>query len=110
MIAKELPVDGFHTFDIKAIPWRQSPFAKGVEVKDLGSSGGRTMQLVRFPPGTAFPVHTHGGPEFIYLLEGSLIQEGKQLGVGWSGMADTGTVDSNFHSPEGCLFLTVYST
>jgi hypothetical protein len=34
--------------DSNAIPWRKSTFAEGVEVKDLGSMDGRSMQLVRF--------------------------------------------------------------
>jgi hypothetical protein len=36
----------FH--DANAIPWRNSTFAEGIEIKDLGTSNGRSMQLVRF--------------------------------------------------------------
>lgn len=67
------------------------------------------MQLVRFAPGTAFPLHTHTGPEFIYLLEGEAVQHGQRLQAGWAATASTGTVDRHFHSPTGCVFLTVYS-
>src|SRR5215203_4564840 len=56
--------------DSESTPWRASTFAAGVEVKDLGAANGRAMQLVRFPPGTVFPVHKHAGPEFVYILEG----------------------------------------
>lgn len=97
----------FH--DANAIPWRKSTFAEGIEVKDLGMSDGRSMQLVRFAAGAAFPLHEHAGPEFIYLIEGAAIQEGKLLTVGWSAVAAAGTLDSNFHSPTGCIFLTVYT-
>lgn len=92
-----------------AIPWRKSTFAEGIEVKDLGTSDGRSMQLVRFAPGAAFPLHRHEGPEFIYLLEGNAIQEGQPLSAGWTAVAAMGTLDSNFHSPTGCVFLTVYT-
>ena len=78
-------------------------------MKDLGTSDGRSMQLVRFAPGTAFPLHTHTGPEFIYLLEGEAVQEGQLLRPGWAATAATGTVDARYHSPQGCVFLTVYS-
>ena len=67
------------------------------------------MQLVRFAPGISFPLHRHPGPEFIYLLEGCAYQEGQELRPGWAAVAATGTLDSHFHSPDGCLFLTVYS-
>jgi anti-sigma factor ChrR (cupin superfamily) len=95
--------------DANTVPWRKSTFAEGIEVKDLGTSDGRSMQLVRFAAGASFPLHEHLGPEFIYLLEGTAIQEGKGLSVGWAAVAATGTIDSNFHSPTGCVFLTVYS-
>jgi anti-sigma factor ChrR (cupin superfamily) len=91
------------------VAWRQSTFSEGVEVKDLGSANGRSMQLVKFAPGTSFPLHTHTGPEFIYLMEGVAFQEGNQLSPGWAAVAATGSIDTNFHSPSGCVFLTVYS-
>lgn len=67
------------------------------------------MQLVKFAPGTSFPLHTHTGPEFIYLMEGIAFQEGHQLSPGWAAVAATGSIDAHFHSPSGCVFLTVYS-
>ena len=102
-------VTGYHFMDATQASWRKSKFAEGVEVKDLGTADGRSMQLVRFAPGTSFPLHRHEGPEFIYMLEGIAFQEGRELRPGWAAVAATGTVDSNFHSPSGCLFLTVYT-
>jgi anti-sigma factor ChrR (cupin superfamily) len=79
----------FSCIDAASTPWRASTFAAGVAVKDLGDANGRAMQLVRFPPGTVFPVHQHAGPEFVYILEGELLQHGKRLGRGWAGEAPT---------------------
>ena len=95
--------------DADGIAWRMSTFAEGIEVKDLGTANGRSMQLVRFAPGASFPLHRHEGPEFIYVLEGIAFQEGQQLSAGWAAVAATGTMDSDFHSPTGCIFLTVYT-
>ena len=91
--------------DTDAVAWRKSTFAEGIEVKDLGTASGRSMQLVRFAPGASFPLHRHEGPEFIYVLEGIAFQEGQQLSTGWAAVAATGTMDSDFHSPTGCIFL-----
>ena len=100
---------GYQFIDAGATLWRKSTFAEGVEVKDLGAVDGRAMQLVRFVPGTSFPMHQHPGPEFIYLLEGEAYQQGQRLQAGWGAVAATGTMDDNFHSPSGCVFLTVFS-
>ena len=61
---------GYSFVDSQSIPWRKSTFAPGIDVKDLGTSNGRPMQLVRFEDGTSLPIHTHAGPEFIYRPEG----------------------------------------
>jgi anti-sigma factor ChrR (cupin superfamily) len=90
-------------------PWRASAYAAGVEVKDLGKANGQAMQLVRCQPGVVFPTHRHTGPEFIYMLEGEAIQHGQRLGPGWAGIAESGTMDEQFRSETGCVFLIVYS-
>ncbi|HEX8746416.1 MAG TPA: cupin domain-containing protein [Pyrinomonadaceae bacterium] len=103
--------DNFAFFfaDSKSVEWHASTFAPGVEVKDLGAANGRFMQLVRFPPGAVFPVHEHAGPEFVYVLEGELIQNGRRLGPGWVSVAQAGTVDEDVKSETGCVFLIIYT-
>ena len=91
------------------IAWRKSNFAAGVQVKDLGSSDGQSMQLVKFDPGARFPLHQHAGPEFIYVIEGEVIQRGKRLGPGWAGIAPSGTEEDDFVSEVGAVFLLVYT-
>lgn len=100
---------GYQFTDANAVAWRKSKFAEGIDVKDLGGADGRAMQLVRYAPGAAFPLHQHAGPEFIYLLEGEAFQEGQRLLPGWAAVAATDTIDANFHSPRGCVFLTVFT-
>ncbi len=76
--------ESFIFTDGKAVAWRPSEFAAGVEVKDLGSANGRAMQLVRFRPGATYPAHSHAGAEFIYVLEGDFAQNGQLLERGWA--------------------------
>jgi hypothetical protein len=61
------------------LPWRPSTMAPGVSVKDIAVTAGWEMQLVRFEPGAPFPVHTHEQPEFLFILEGELVQAGRRL-------------------------------
>src|SRR5262245_49957403 len=95
--------------DADRLPWRPSTFAAGVQVKDLGSADGRSMQLVRYEPGASFPAHEHSGPEFVYVLEGELLHHGRRLGPGCASVAAAGTTDRDIRSERGCVFLTVYS-
>ncbi|MCP3714975.1 cupin domain-containing protein [Paraburkholderia sp. CNPSo 3281] len=99
---------GFSCIDSASLPWVSSRYAPGVEVKNLGKADGRAMQLVRFAAGATFPDHRHTGPEFIYMLEGEAVQNGRRLAAGYVGVAGQGTVDAGFHSDTGCVFLLVY--
>jgi anti-sigma factor ChrR (cupin superfamily) len=91
------------------LPWIPSSFAQGVEVKNLGKANGRAMQLVRFQPGASFPAHVHTDVEFLYMLEGEVVQNGQKLCSGWSTVAPAGTCDRQFMSPSGCTFLLIYA-
>lgn len=98
---------GFSWVRTDDVPWRPSTMAAGVFVKDIAVSDGLEMQLVRFEPGARFPVHTHLSPEFVFILEGELIQAGRRLGPGWASVASAGTIDEDVYSEIGCVFVLV---
>jgi anti-sigma factor ChrR (cupin superfamily) len=87
--------------------WRPSTMAAGVFVKDIAVTDGLEMQIVRFEPGAHFPTHVHDRPEFIFILEGELVQGGKRLGPGWASVGSAGSVDDDVHSDTGCVFVLV---
>jgi anti-sigma factor ChrR (cupin superfamily) len=89
------------------LPWRPSTFAPGVFVKDVATTDGGEMQVVRCEPGARFPTHTHERPEFVFILEGELIQAGRRLGPGWATVASAGSVDEDVRSDTGCVFVLV---
>ena len=92
---------------IDDLPWRPSTLAPGVLVKDVATTDGWEMQVVRFEPGARFPIHTHEGPEFLFILEGELVQAGRRLGPGWASVASAGSMDDDVHSETGCVFVLV---
>ena len=93
--------------DTDRLAWRPSTVARGVFVEDIATTDGWEMQLVRCEPGARFPVHTHERPEFLFVLEGELIQAGRRLGRGWASVSSAGSVDADVHSETGCLFVLV---
>ena len=103
-----LPEHGsFWSVKVDNLPWRPSTMASGVFVKDIAVTDGWEMQIVRFEPGTRFPVHTHEGPEFVFILEGELVQAGRRMGPGWASVASAGTIDEGVYSETGCVFVLV---
>src|SRR2546430_11803542 len=88
--------------------WRPSAFASGVFVKDIATTDGWEMQVVRFEPGARFPLHTHERPEFVFILEGELVQAGRRFGPGWASVASARSVDEDVHSDTGGVVLLIY--
>ena len=99
--------DGFKSVRTDDLAWRPSKMAAGVFVKDVAVTDGWEMQIVRCEPGARFPIHTHEGPEFLFILEGELVQAGRRLGPGWASVASAGTVDEDVYSETGCVFVLV---
>lgn len=89
------------------LPWRPSTMAARVWVKDIAVTDGWEMQIVRFEPGARFPTHTHERPEFLFVVEGELVQAGKRLGPGCASVGSAGSVDTDVHSDTGCVFVLV---
>jgi len=89
------------------LPWRPSTFAAGVFVRDIAMTDGGEMQVVRLEPGARFPVHTHERGEFVFVLEGELVQAGCRMGPGWASVAAAGSVDEDVHSETGYVFVLV---
>ena len=89
------------------LPWKPSTIAPGVFVKDVAVTDGLEMQIVRLESGAQLPLHTHECPEFIYVLEGELILEGRRLSQGWASVASVESVHSDVHSEKGCVFVLV---
>jgi len=77
--------------------------ASGVFVRDIAVTDGWEMQIVRFEPGARFPAHTHESPEFLFILDGELVQAGRRMGAGWASVAGAGTIDEDVYSETGCV-------
>jgi anti-sigma factor ChrR (cupin superfamily) len=89
------------------VAWQPSRMTRGVRVKDIAETDGLELQIVRMEAGAGFPEHRHDSPEFIYILEGELVQNGERLGRGWASVSGAGTVDRDVHTDTGCTFLLV---
>ena len=104
---RALPPGSLHAVRVDDLPWRPSAAAPGVLVRDIAVTDGWEMQMVRCEPGARFPAHTHPGPEFVFVLEGELVQGERRLGPGWAGVGAAGSVDADVHSEVGCIFILV---
>lgn len=81
-----------------------TPTSLGLSRRVLYQGGGEEAFLVRFAPGAAAPHHSHGGGEEVFIVEGSLVDDGVRHGAGtWLRYPDGSSHQP--HSPDGCLLF-----
>ena len=93
----------------------QEPKVTALMSKDLPESPGReaVMLMVEHAPGGSSAVHRHNAEAFVYVLEGSVVEQvkgGKELTLTpgqtfYEGRDDVHTVDRNASSTEPAKFV-----
>ena len=80
------------------MPWRPFDEAPGVAFRVLKTHppGGGATLLLRFDPGSSYPVHRHPEGEEYYVLEGELIDGSHRYAAGTYAWHGSGTV----HAPR----------
>jgi quercetin dioxygenase-like cupin family protein len=90
------------------MPWEKHP-VPGLTFKVLSESKkrGYVTMLMKVEPGTVFPEHHHTGEEECYVLSGSIILDGKKMGVGVLHHGDENSDHGQLSTEEGALVLLV---
>lgn len=89
--------------------WKEA--APGISCKLLSTDVAmdRVSMLVRLAAGVSYPSHLHAGVEELYLLQGELWIEDRQLFPGDYNRAERGTCDHRVWSETGCMCLLITS-
>jgi quercetin dioxygenase-like cupin family protein len=69
----------------------------------------RISMLVRLAPGGKYPAHIHSGVEQLYLLQGELCIDERNLRPGDYHRAEPGSADEHVHSATGCTCVLITS-
>ncbi len=101
--ADDLPQ--WHFGDANTMEWQT--LETGQMLKIIATAKGTGLILSKVPPGCKGPVHTHDGLECLYVIEGSVVSNGKRLVAGCGFIAETGTLHEEFTSSTGATFVVV---
>ncbi len=91
--------------DVDWIPWGPTGDARA---KILGVADGFHVVLVKTDPGYTAAPHGHDYPEFLYVLDGSVQNQGVQLSAGDAYAAAAGSSHTDFCTTRGATHLTVF--
>lgn len=100
--------EGIYTVFPDAMEWCKHP-VPGVWFKVLSESRkrGYITMLMKVEPGVRFPEHHHSGDEECYVINGSIIINGRRLGPGVLHHGDENSDHAVLSTDEGALLLLV---
>ena len=97
----------WHFTDTNNMEWQI--LESGQMLKLIGTAQGTGFILSKIPPGFSGPAHHHDALEYLYVIEGSVISNGKLLEAGHGYIAEPGTQHDEFSSSSGATFVVVFT-
>jgi hypothetical protein len=104
----EIALDGWdiQTADTAEwVPWGTRGNAKA---KILGSADGYVAALVRADAGYEGDPHVHTNAEFFYLVDGTVRNQGRQMGAGDGYAAATDSTHADFATDTGATYVVIF--
>jgi quercetin dioxygenase-like cupin family protein len=103
----EISLDGWDIGrfdDVEWVPWGSGGDARA---KPLANGDGYYLSLVEAEPGYRGDPHEHAHTEFLYLVEGSLRTQGREMRKGDAYVAAAGSTHAEFASDDGATYLSI---
>ncbi len=91
--------------DVEWSPWGSGGNARA---KVLANEDGYFLALVEAEPGYTGDPHEHEQTEFLYVVEGTLQNQGETLTAGDGYVAAAGSIHSQFESPTGATYVSIF--
>jgi anti-sigma factor ChrR (cupin superfamily) len=113
-VQQERTAPAFVPVSTGSTPWpepRWEAVAPGISCRLLSTDAAtdRVSMLVRLDEGASYPPHQHAGVEELYLLQGELWIDDRQLFPGDYNRAERGSSDQRVWSATGCMCLLITS-
>jgi quercetin dioxygenase-like cupin family protein len=104
----EHPLEGWDIGRFADLDW--APWGSGdrARAKVLGTANGFVVSLVEARPGYAGDPHVHAFPEFLYVVEGKVRNQGREMVVGDGYAAAPGSSHTDFAAPSGATYLSIF--
>jgi quercetin dioxygenase-like cupin family protein len=91
--------------DAEWMPWGSGGNARA---KVLGAADGYTVALVEAEPGYRGDPHEHAYTEFLYVIDGTLRNQGTDMARGDGYAAAPGSTHADFETTTGVTYLSIF--
>ena len=104
----ELSLDGWDIGRADELEWTPWGSAGDARAKVLGNADGFFVALVEADAGYTSEPHTHTHPEFLYVVEGKLRNQGREMVAGDAYAAAPGSTHTDFATDSGATYLSIF--
>lgn len=103
----EISLDGWDIGRFDDIDW--TPWGSGgnARAKTLASGDGFFLSIVEADAGYRGDPHEHVHTEFLYVVDGTLRTQGRQMSKGDAYIATSGTTHADFGTDTGATYLSI---
>jgi quercetin dioxygenase-like cupin family protein len=98
-------------WDIKAldeVEWASWGSGGKARAKVLASGDGFYLAFVEAEPGYVGDPHAHSHPEFLFVVEGSLRNQGRLMTKGAAYVAAPGSTHADFATDTGATYISIF--
>ncbi len=112
-VAREHPavtfsLDGWNIGEADALEWAAWGSGDNARAKILATGDDYYVALVEAGPGYRSDPHRHEHTEFLYVVSGTLQNQGRTLGPGSAFVANTGSEHQDFGTTDGATYVSIF--
>jgi len=105
----ETSLDGWDIGTGDTIGWVPLGTDGLARAKLLATGGGSYVALIAAEPGYHADPHTHAHAEFLYIVDGTVRNQGRQMRQGDAYAAEAGSTHTDFTTATGATYLAVFT-
>jgi quercetin dioxygenase-like cupin family protein len=102
------PVEGWDIGQFDEIEWAPWGSDGNARAKVLASADGFYLALVEAEAGYTGNQHEHTNPEFLYVIDGSVRNQGRTMKAGDGYAAAIGSMHTDFGTDDGATYLSIF--
>ena len=104
----EISLDGWDIGRFEKLEWAPWGTGGNARAKVLGMADGYVVALVEAAPGYSGDPHSHAYPEFLYVIDGVLQNQGQEMVAGDGYAAGTGSTHADFCTEGGATYISIF--
>lgn len=104
----DFPLEGWDIGSFDAVDWAPWGSSGTARAKVLASADGFYVALVEAEAGYAGDPHQHDHAEFLFVIDGALHTQGREMTKGDAYAAAPGSTHDDFGTESGATYLSIF--